>query len=211
MTFKYFKTLNKVLLGAVLGVATTLGLNTTANAASISLQLVDSDPVIQGDIFALNIFMDFTDDPTIGGGFDILYDPTLVSYIGGSFLVEETLFSDPFFTRDDNPLSPASNRVDIDTTQGEIVGAAFGDFIGLTGPSLVGTLSFQAEQAGLASFGLQTTINPLVGDFISAFTNQPQPVDFFGASVAISEVPVPAAGWLLLSAFAGLAGFARRQ
>lgn len=194
-----------------LGVAVALGGACVAQAATISLQPAIAGSVLQGDQFQLEVYMDFTDDPTIGGGFDILYDTSRVSYISGSFLIDPLLFSDPAFTRDDDLLSPTTNRVDVDPIQGKIVGAAFGDFIGLTGPSLVGTLTFLAESSGSANFLLTATENPLAGNFISAFTNDSQVVSFVGTSQQISAVPVPAAAWLMLSGLASFAGIARRK
>jgi len=192
-----------------IGIAAVLGGACAAHAATVSLQPSIGGSVLQGNQFQLEVYMDFTDDPTIGGGFDILYDTSLVSYVSGSFLIDPLLFSDPAFTRDDNPFSPAANRVDF--AQGKIIGAAFGDFIGLTGPSLVGTMTFLAQNAGLASFSLAATENPLVGDFISAFTNEAQAVSFIGTSQQVSAVPLPAAAWLMLSGLASIAGIARRK
>lgn len=194
-----------------IGIAALLGSTCVAQAATLSLQPSVTGPIQAGSEFQLEIFMDFTDDPTIGGGFDLLYDTSLVSYVSGSFLIDPLLFSDPAFTRDDNASSPVANRVDVNALEGKIVGAAFGDFIGLTGPSLVGTLTFLAENSGLANFSLAATENPLVGNFISAFTNEEQSVSFVGTSLQVSEVPLPAAGWLLLSGLAGVAGLARRK
>jgi len=192
----------------LLGVLASTG---AANAATVSLQPSAAGSVVQGNQFQIGIYMDFSDDPTIGGGFDLIYDAALVSYVSGSFRVADALGSDPAFTRDDNPASSAANRVDVDAAGGKIIGAAFGDFIGLTGPSLVGSLTFLAANPGLANFALAATQNPLVGNFISTFTLEDQAVNFTGTSLQVSQVPVPAAAWLLLSGLAGVAGLARRK
>ncbi len=184
-----------------------------SHAASVSIQPSSSvvGSVLQGNYFQVDIYMDFSDDPTIGGGFDILFDSSLVSYVNGSFLIDSELTSDPALTRDGNLASPAANQVDVDVAGGKIVGAAFGDLIGLSGPSLVGSLTFLAENPGLAGFALAATENPAVGNFVSTFTLEEQMVNFSGSSVQISAVPVPAAVWLMLSGLAGIAGMARRK
>lgn len=63
------------------------------------------------------------------------------------------------------------------------------------------TLTFDAVGYGVSQFGL--TINGLSDEFGEALS-----ADVFGSSVTV--VPLPAAGWLLLSGVAALAGFSRR-
>lgn len=185
----------------------------TVQAASLSIQPAGNatGSVLRGSYFQMDVYMDFSDDPTIGGGFDILFDPALVSYVEGSFLINEGLFSDPALSRDDNLASLAANRVDIDASQGKIIGAAFGDWIGLAGPSLVGSMTFLAENSGLANFALSATENLAVGNFVSTFTLEEQNVSFTGSSVHISPIPVPAAFWLMLSGLTGLVAVTRRK
>lgn len=66
------------------------------------------------------------------------------------------------------------------------------------------TLSFDAIGAGVSNLGL--TINALGDEFGEALA-----ADVFGSSVTVAPVPLPAAGWLLLSGIAALAGFGRRR
>ena len=199
--------LKKVLAAGVLS-----GLTGMANGASMWIAPTDSvGSIIQGNFFQVEIHMDFTDDPTIGGGFDILYDASLLTYVNNSFLISDTLGSDPNLTRDDNPAASTLNSVEIDTVNGKIVGAAFGDLIGLTGPSLVGTMTFLATEIGNASLSLTATANPAVGGFISTFTLEDQNVDFIGSSIEVSPVPLPAAVWLMFTGLAGIATVSRRQ
>lgn len=194
-------------------VLTLCSVASVSQAASLSIQPAEDlmGTVVQGNYFQVDIYMDFTDDPTIGGGFDILYDPSRVSYVNGSFLIAPTLDSDSAFTRDDDPAASALNQVEVNAAEGKVIGAAFGDFIGLTGPSLVGSMTFLAENVGLASFGLSATENLSIGNFISTFTLEPQDVSFAGTSISISPIPVPAAVWLMLSGLAGLAAVMRRK
>ncbi len=181
-------------------------------AASIWIEPTDlGASIIQGNSFQMDIYMDFTDEPTIGGGFDILFDPALVSYVSESFILSPQLGSDPLLSRDDSPQSPPLQQVLVDDNNGKIIGAAFGDLIGLTGPSLVGSLTFIADQVGFAQFGLEATEDPLVGEFYSSFTLEPQVVSYSGREVEISPIPLPAAVWMMLSGLTGLGLLARRR
>ncbi len=154
--------------------------------------------------------MDFSDDPTLGGGFDIIFDPSLVSYVPNSYITDPLLLSDPDFTRDDNPLvTDPTKQVEIQADR--LAGAAFGNFGGLAGPALVGPLLFTADAAGTAVFSLGASTSTAVGGFSSAITFTEQFPNFIGTTVTISEVPVPAAVWLFGSGLLGLIGIARRR
>ena len=65
---------------------------TSANAATISLT-----PALQtglvGDLVELELVMDFTNDPTIGGGIDIFYSSAILSF--ASFEFSSHLGDDP--------------------------------------------------------------------------------------------------------------------
>ncbi len=148
--------------------------------------------------------MDFSDDPTLGGGLDIFYNSSLLEFV--SFVLDPNLGSDPDFTRDPDDLGD------------KLEGLAFGEFGGLTGPARVGTLTFNTKmQAGTANFTMDTTTNTLVGGFVSGVTFLAQTPEFIGASVDLTDltsptvVPVPAAVWLFGSGLVGLAGIARRK
>jgi hypothetical protein len=184
-----------------------------SSAQAVSLSLVSSTPSVTiGDTIELQVLMDFSDDPTVGGGFDIIFDDDpsdsrkLVSYVSETYLTDTTLGSDPDLTRDDNPavLDPA-NRVDVETDR--LAGAAFGDFGGLAGPATVGTLSFIADAAGAAVFSLDASTSDAVGGFFSAGSFDEQFPDFNGTTVTV--VPIPAALWLFGSGLVGLIGIAR--
>lgn len=187
------------LLSAYSGVqASTLSIETSTSTVNLS------------DIITLQIMMDFTDDATLGGGFDILFDPNLVSYIPKSYLTDPTLGSDPDFTRDDDPsVLDASKLVEVQFDR--LVGAAFGSFSGLSGPSVVGSLSFVADTAGTAMFSVSASTSSSVGGFFSANTFDEQFPNFTGTAVTISGIPIPATFWLFGSGLLGLVGIARRS
>lgn len=67
---------------------------TTSQAATISLS-PSSQYVALGSQISLQLNMDFTDDPTLGGGLDIYYDRSLLSFV--SFTFDPALGDDPFF------------------------------------------------------------------------------------------------------------------
>ena len=189
-------------------IAATILITAFSSAQAVTLSITTSTPLVKvGDTIELQVLMDFSDDPTLGGGFDIIFDPNLVSYNLNSYITDPLLNSDPDFTRDDNPLVTDPNRVEIQADR--LAGAAFGNFAGLSGPALVGPLSFTAENVGTAVFSLSASTSSVVGGFFSAVTFTEQFPDFIGTTVTI--VPVPAAVWLFGSGLLGLIGIARRR
>ena len=174
------------------------GLAVSAHAASVSLIPSFQAPLV-GDLVELEVVMDFTDDPTIGGGIDIFYDSSILGF--ESFAFSSTLEDDPDFRR-----LP-------DNLDGELNGLAFGDFLGLSGPSTVGTLTFVALGQGTSMLTMAQNEGPPPednpGPFVSATTFLPQDVEFHNASVSV--VPLPATFWLLLAAIGSLMGFRYRR
>ncbi len=128
--------------------AVAVFMSAACSAQAVSLSLISSTPSVTiGDTIELQVLMDFSDDPTLGGGFDIVFDPRLVSYVSESYLTDGALGSDPAFTRDDNPLvTDINHRAEI--LPDRLVGAAFGNFGGLSGPAVAGSLFFIADTAG---------------------------------------------------------------
>ncbi len=179
----------------------------SAQAGTISLQATSL--VTEGDLINLDIYMNFTDEATLGGGFDILFNSTLVSYISGSYVVDAGLNSDPAFTRDDSAGADIYHRIDIESDG--LIGLAFGNFNPLTGPALVGSMQFRADNAGLADFGARDTTNPVVGNFYGEALGDIQHPTYLGTTVEIQAVPIPAAVWLFGSGLIGLLGVARRR
>ncbi len=180
--------------------------------ASSSLTITTSTPTVTiGQMIKLEVHMDFSDDSddeTIGGDFNINFDPSLVSYVSETYITDPGLGSDPGFTRDDNPASEPRLRVTVESDR--LAGAAFGSFGGLSGPALVGPLSFVADAAGQAFFSLDS--EGLSGFFST--TGESLSPDYGNVTIVIegpSEVPVPAAVWLFGSGLLGLIGMARRR
>ena len=154
------------------------------------------------DIITIDLLMDFTDDATLGGGTDIFFNDAVLSFLSFDFS-STTLVLDPAFGR----------LPDADVIAGKLEGMAFGNFGGLPGPGVIGTLTFQAIAFGDSALTMAVTTEALKGgDFISNNTFGPQVVNFGSANVSVvSAVPVPAAVWLFGSGLIGLAGVATKR
>jgi len=177
-----------------------LGLYGSANAYAATINF--SDTAISanvGDTITLDILMDFTGDPTLGGGTDIFYDASVLSFQSFDFGTT-TLALDPAFSRSPDELA------------NELEGLAFGSFAGLEGPGTVGTLTFQAISIGDITLTMAVTDKALKGgDFISATDSSVQTVTFGTANISVSQIPVPAALWLFISGLLGLSALSRRR
>lgn len=188
-------------VGAMTGAA-FYAMSGIAGAATITL-MPATQTVTQGDPVTITAHMDFTGEATLGGGFDVFFDPSVLSFVSHTY---NASLGDPLLRR--NP----------DILTGEINGLSFGDFGGPTGPALVVTLVFNTLSATstLVSLNVNGADGPdgagEPGGFLSAIAPfGPQAVSFTGAAVNITPVPLPAAGWLMLGGLGALVGMARRQ
>ncbi len=169
----------------------------TANAASISLTPSSVDAAA-GDIISMDVIMDFSDVVTIGGGFDISFDTSVLSFVSW----------------DANPVGdPGFARLP-DVLDGLLSGIAVGDFnAGITGIQNLGTVTFEVV-AG-ATRGINTVMpgdtSSVAGPFVDFNTFQVVPVTYNGAQVNVGAVPVPAAVWLMFGGLGALFGFGRKR
>ena len=155
------------------------------SAASISLNPVEQSVQV-GQEATIQINMDFSGDPTIGGGIDILFDDftngtelTFVSY-------EAADIGDPGLRRDPDVESDKLNSIGITA------------FDGLPEQALVGTIKFIANDVGEYTLTPTESTGVAGGFFALVDTGQPvveQNPDLFGATITV--VPLPAALWLL--------------
>lgn len=169
-----------------------------ANALSVSLiytggnDVNDSGAIVAqgGDTLLFDLVMDFTENPTLGGGFDVNWDPnvfTFNSYISSGL-------GDPLFARD--PIEQ----------DGRLFNGAVGSFTGiLTG--LIAQLSFTylGGIGEIAPSGTTGDSGPWIDGL--SFVDEPLLPDYIGVRV----VPVPAAAWLMLSGLGALAAFRPRR
>ena len=175
--------------------------NHGASAASLDfVPLTPTDNLSPGDIVSLQVWLDFSDvvddfgTPvgTLGGGWDISYDPEVIAFAGIDF----QLVGDPAFARPP------------DVYPGFLEAWAAGDFDGIIGPALAGTVSFEV----LASGPFTTTIwlsetAGLAGPWVNAANFSIIIPEY--DSVTLTGVPLPGAVWLLLPAIATLAATRR--
>lgn len=162
-----------------------------AQAVTVSMQpetqFVD---LLVEDEFTIDILYDTEGINTVGGAFSINFDTTAFEFISFDFapdLNDDTAFRVV-------PDSPVAN---------EPFNLGFGSFVGFEGTGTAGTLTFRALEAGVFNIAPGT---PLPGH--DAFF---EGASYLGATVEVSEVPLPAAGWMLLTAVCGLAGVSRSK
>jgi hypothetical protein len=153
--------------------------------------------VLVGDPVSLDLRLDF-DDPSVGGGVDFFYPGALLVFI--DFTFNSGLGDDPGFRRLPDGLP------------GELRGLGFGNFDGLSGSLLVGTLTFNTLDVGLATLGLAVNAGGLgqPGPFVSALTFDVQDVVLAGAVVEILA-PEPGSFSLVLLLGLGLIAWRWRQ
>ncbi len=176
-----------------------------ANAASLSLlytgdNALDEDGAVlatAGEVLLFELRMDFSGTQVLGG----VELPEIT--IGGGYDIE---FDAQGF-RDVEFMSAALGNPDFyrvpELLTGLLQNGAFGDIDGLSGPATVGWIAFSAGDT-LGKFDI-TPIggNSLFDEFISAVTFiDVLDVDYHGAAVRV--VPLPAAGWCMLSGLIAL-------
>ncbi|MFO1436635.1 MAG: cohesin domain-containing protein, partial [Gammaproteobacteria bacterium] len=171
-----------------------LNAGTDVMASTISLSPASQNAAI-GDTVAFDLNMDFTGDPTIGGGIDIQFDSARLQYVGFTF--DSGLGSDPAFT-----FAPT------ETSAGKLTSLSFGNFSGLTGPAKIGTFNFKAIASGDALLSLSENAGGSAGNaggfFNTAGGEQNPTFSGAGVTVAAAPVPLPAGLPLLSGALMGL-------
>lgn len=145
----------------------------TAQAGFINLSPTSAvSDVNDGDTISFDVVMDFTADPTLGGGFDIAYDESALQLTGfNRFDV-----GDPVFGSDPGIFS------------GLLSGWSFGTanfFAGISGPAILGNVTFQV----LTTMGANTSVSTqdtvsTANPFTSSATFSQQLVDFNSVNIA---------------------------
>lgn len=171
------------------------GLTTAVAANTITLEPAHN-MIMPHDTFSLDLYMDFSGEPTLGGALDVNYDTSMLMF--DSFVFNEGWGDDASFRND-----PA------DIGGGEIDGLNFGNFGGISGPAKVGTFTFTST--GMLG---DTMVTPRDYDgalwtgFIADVTFEDQLVDYSGAMVhVVPEMEV----WAMMLAGMGLLGWKARR
>jgi hypothetical protein len=171
----------------------------SAHALSVDLLPSNSTVILDDGQVTLELFADFTDDPTVGGSIDLTFGGP-ISFAGfAPTAYYDSL--DPSFTG-----FGTSDVTGLFAADGDFL-IVFGDFAGTTGGKL-GDLTFNLLGEGQGTIALAN--NSQAGPFASATTFQEQAVALNGASFEIAVIPVPASVWLFGSALSLLAGVRRR-
>ena len=187
--------MSKTLFASLILVLALAGSASTANASSFALT-PSTQSAVAGDIFALEIWMDFT-QTTIGGNFDISFDASVLDFVAWEF----SGLGDPGFAREP------------DIGPGYLSGFAIGDFdVGITGINLVGTLRF-AVDANATPDSTSLIFHEGRYGFVDFSTFQTIPTDYYGAeiNIATAATPLPAAGWLFFGGLGLLFAATRRR
>jgi len=170
----------------------------SSNATFISLVPTTAvSNVNTGDLLSFDVVMDFSDYPngTLGGGFDIFFDSLALQFVS----LVNNMVGDPDFGRDP------------DIMDGLLESWAVGDFFGIFGVNILGSVVFQVLDTMGAStiLGTQAT-SGVAGPWVDATTFfDIIPVDYGTVEVTRADVVVPVPEPRILALFTlGLAGIA---
>jgi hypothetical protein len=166
--------------------ALALTLTAPTQAASVYLTPASSTANLSAGTTSLELYMDFTGTPTVGGGVDFAVTGpiSIVSFTPSSFF---TTSADPNFSGHGTADADGDYEVH------------FGNFAGLSGVNKLG--DFTVGLLGLGSGNIALSINSVYGGFYN-LTNQPQSVTLTGAQVDV--VPLPSTVWMLLTGVGAL-------
>lgn len=169
-----------------------LALTGVAQAGFVSLVPTTATVVNVGDTVVFDLIGNFDDDPTLGGGVDVLFDDSVLGFdsLVLSAIGDVTLLRNP------------------DQFAGLLQGIAFGDYngIGGAGDFLIGTLSFTALGAGSSDLILSESAG-IAGGFYSAVTLNAQDPDFINGFVRVQQptsAPEPGSLALMIAGMLGL-------
>jgi len=176
-------------------ISTLLGLllcgTVTASLANPIISLSPSTVLFtgSGQQAVFDLIGDFSTDPTMGGGLDIAFDPSVVNFVGFTWN----------WTADD----PALRSV---LTAPGVVEIGFSNFSGISVNDTIGTVTFVSVGPGHTDFLLGPgTLG--AGPLYSSVTYTEQTLDVHNAHTIM---PLPGSAWLLGSALLGFVVVRRR-
>lgn len=192
--------MNMKLTSGLLGIGALL-IASLANAATISVNPAVNDVVV-GDIFSLTVSGDFTGEATtFGGGVTLSWNSNQVQLTTDTATAEAAVIASlstnfwDIFNPGSVVVTASSVTVDVFNFGGAL--PTFDlfslDLVAVPPPGS-GPIGIDASPIGAATGGWEG-----------------RPVDYLGATVNVSAVPVPAAVWLFGSGLIGLVGIARRR
>ena len=166
-----------------------------AQAASIGIDPTDTT-IDSGDMFTLDLNMDFSDAPTSGGAVDISWDPNIIEY-------KNDFAFNPAFTSRDTGFDV------IDFQQPGLLSIGFGNLsTAITDTILVGTLGFTGIGSDTTDIDLQDSVK--WSGFFDFDTGASIMVAYTGGTATVNPIPLPAAAWLMISGL-GMLGFSARR
>lgn len=169
--------------------ALALALASPANAASVFLSPANSSVNLSAGTTTLELYMDFTGTPTVGGGVDFT--------VTGPIAINSFTPS-AYWTGNVDPLLSGFGTADADND----FEVHFGNFAGLSGLNKLGDLTVGLLNLGNGNISLG--INSTYGSFYN-LTNQPIAVSLSGGA-DVEVVPLPGTAWLLITGVGALAG-----
>jgi len=194
-------------LSSLRSIAVVLVLLGSAPAHALNvIGLSPSEPyVVAGSDFTLDLTMSF-DELTVGGGVEVSYDSTVLTFLSFSF--------DPAFTGNFGLQGPAagSNVIPLEIGFGWFVGPGGGE----TGAHTVGQLMFRADGTGPSTIVATSSSLLSPGPFFGpANLSSPMVVEFRSADIEIgtlsqNALPEPSTALLMGFGLVGLAGWGGR-
>ena len=162
------------ILKAAMGYSQTHERGTVGDVfVSMSPSAVSTTPSTQ---FSLDVVIDFTADPTIGGAVDISYDPTALTFVSWTYDTS-TLNDDPDI------------RTDPVITPGAIKDIAVAAFFGLQQTGIMGTITFEAAQQSVSQVTPgESQITPWAADDGTGRTQFPI---YSAADISVGATPTP--------------------
>jgi len=158
-----------------------------ASNAHVSLTAVDNT-VSLGNQIVVEIHMSSGEISSIGGALNINYNSAFLDFI--SFTPSLELVLDPVFRREP----------DITTSGVTLNGLAFGDFAGIEGSNLIGSLTFNSLVAGMVEItvGDNRVTGPMGGIYMvnGDLTDE---LSFSGVNIFIEDNAVPVAASLSIA------------
>ena len=175
-----------------------------AHASSISVSPAASSVDVADGTAVLTILADFTSQPTQGGYTEVSFggDISLTTFPPSAWFTG--CEGSPSGFCEFSTAAPGAGFTP-DTVGG--LALSLGDFFGISTAEIVGTVTVNLLGAGLGTISLADNS---FGAYLDLGTGNPMTVDYTGADINITAVPVPAAVWMFGSAL-GLLGFMRRR